>query len=147
MPTSEGVRKSNASVIDEFRAHGGDVAGLGFPILLLTTSGARSGRRSTVPLGFKVDAGQVFVVASNGGAQRHPDWFRNLVANPVVTVELGGQVYEGRAVMARGQERDRVFNLMKTDAPGLHDFERRVARIIPVVVIEGVPAPPAESSS
>jgi deazaflavin-dependent oxidoreductase (nitroreductase family) len=140
MPTDE-VLQDNASVIDEYRAHGGEVAGLGFPVLLLTTTGTRSGRRTTVPLGFKVDAGQVFVVASNGGAPRHPGWFHNLVANPAVIVELGDQAYEGRAVVAHGEERGRLFDLMKVDAPGLRDFEQRADRIIPVVVLEDVPAP------
>jgi deazaflavin-dependent oxidoreductase (nitroreductase family) len=141
VPSDEEFLKGNANVIDEFRAHGGEVAGLGFPVLLLTTTGARSGRRSTVPLGFEVDAGRVFVVASKGGAPRHPDWFHNLVANPAVVVELGGQTYEGRAVVARGKDRDRLFDLMKAGAPGLRDFEQRTARIIPVVVLEDVPAP------
>ena len=109
MPTDE-VLQDNASVIDEYRAHGGEVAGLGFPVLLLTTTGTRSGRRTTVPLGFKVDAGQVFVVASNGGAPRHPGWFHNLVANPAVIVELGDQAYEGRAVVA--QMESAILNLV-----------------------------------
>jgi deazaflavin-dependent oxidoreductase (nitroreductase family) len=136
----------NESVVDEFRTNGGEVAGLGFPVLLLTTTGTRSGRRVTVPLGFKVDAGRVFVVASNGGASRHPGWFHNLVANPAVIVEVGGQTYEGRARVVQGKERDRLFDLMKADAPGLRDFERRAERIIPVVVLEGVPAPDADAS-
>jgi deazaflavin-dependent oxidoreductase (nitroreductase family) len=141
MMSTDEVLKDNASVIDEFRAHGGEVAGLGFPVLLLTTTGTRSGWRSTVPLGFQVDAGQVFVVASNGGAPRHPGWFHNLVANPAVIVELGGQAYEGRAVVAPAKERGRLFDLMKADAPGLRDFEQKADRIIPVVVFEDVPAP------
>jgi deazaflavin-dependent oxidoreductase (nitroreductase family) len=145
MSTDEEFRRGNASVIEEFRATGGHVTGLGFPVLLLTTTGARSGRRTTVPLGFKVDAGRVFVVASKGGAPRHPAWFHNLVANPAVTVELGGRTYEGRANVVQGPERDCLFAFMKADAPGLGDFEQRVTRVIPVVILDGVPAPVAAS--
>jgi deazaflavin-dependent oxidoreductase (nitroreductase family) len=146
METDEERLNGNESVIDEFRAHGGEVAGLGFPVLLLTTTGARSGRPVTVPLGFKVDAGQVFVVASNGGAPRHPAWFHNLVANPAVIVELGVRTYEGRAAVAQGEERDRLFELMKAGAPGLRDFERRSGRIIPVVVLEDGPVTDTQGS-
>ena len=87
MPTDEEFLAGNVSVIEEFRAHRGVVAYLGFPILLPTTTGARTGRRRTTPLGFGIDGSRVFVVASKGGAPHDPAWFHNLRANPSITVD------------------------------------------------------------
>ena len=145
MPTDEEFLAGNVPVIEEFRAHRGAVAHLGFPILLLTTTGARTGRRRTTPLGFGIDGSRVFVVASKGGAPHDPAWFHNLSANPSVTVELGTETYGARAVVAEGQERDRLFAIIRDDAPGLAEFEARAARQIPVVILEGVAAPIATS--
>jgi deazaflavin-dependent oxidoreductase (nitroreductase family) len=138
MPTDEEFLAGNLPVIEEFRAHHGVVAYLGFPILLLTTTGARTGINRTTPLGFGVDGSRVFVVASKGGAPHHPAWFYNLRANPSVTVELGGETFQARAIVAEGHERDRLFEMIKSDAPGLEEFEERTTRLIPVVVLEGV---------
>jgi deazaflavin-dependent oxidoreductase (nitroreductase family) len=146
VPTDEEFLSYNQDVIREFRATGGVVAQLGYPILLLTTTGARTGRQMTVPLGFSVDRGQVFVVASKGGAPAHPAWFLNLRANPSVTVELGPNRYEARAVVAAGEERDRLYAILSADAPTLRDHEQKTTRQFPVVVLEGVPAPPAHHS-
>jgi deazaflavin-dependent oxidoreductase (nitroreductase family) len=143
MPTDEEFLAGNVPVIEEFRAHGGVVAYLGFPILLLTTTGARTGRRRTTPLGFGVDGSRVFVVASKGGAPHHPAWYYNLRSNPSVTVELGSATYEARAVVAEGRERDRLFVIIRASAPSLAEFEARATRVIPVVVLEGVTAPVA----
>src|ERR1700761_1125986 len=83
-----------------------------FPILLLTTIGARTGRPANVPLGYAVDGrARVFVVASKAGAPWHPAWFHNLRANPSVTVELGGRTYPARALVTAGEERDRLYRL------------------------------------
>jgi deazaflavin-dependent oxidoreductase (nitroreductase family) len=139
MPTDQEFMDGNRSVIDEFRANDGVVASLGFPVLLMTTTGARTRRRTTVPLGFAVDSGRVFVVASKGGSPKHPAWFHNLRSNPAVTVELGRNSYQATARVAEGDERDRLFEAMKTHAPELRSFEQRVRRTIPVVVLEGVP--------
>lgn len=145
MPTDEEFLVGNMPVIEEFRAHDGVVAHLGFPILLLTTTGARTGRRRTTPLGFGIDGSRVFVVASKGGAPHDPAWFHNLKANPSLTVELGSETFEARAVVVEGKERDRLLAIMRGDAPGLAEFEACAARLIPVVVLEGVAAPLATS--
>src|SRR5690606_29051160 len=95
-------------VIDEFRANGGRVGGPfeGARLLLLTTTGARSGAPHTVPLGYLPDGGeQFFVIGSAGGSPRHPDWFRNLVAHPQVTVEDGVFVVDAVAEVLDGAER------------------------------------------
>jgi deazaflavin-dependent oxidoreductase (nitroreductase family) len=108
--------------------------------LLLSTTGARTGRRAIVPLGFGVDDnGRVFVVASKAGAPRHPAWFCNLRANPAVTVELGDRTFQARAVVTEGAERDRLYAVITGGA--LSEYEKNTDRVFPVIVLEGVPAP------
>ena len=138
MTTDEEVIAGNRTVIEGFRVSGGVVAELGFPILLLTTTGARTGRRVTTPLGFARDDGCVFVVASNGGAPSHPAWFHNLRANPNVTVEIGTRVYETSAVVALGNERNRLYAAMAAEQPSLRAHARRTNREFPVVVLGAV---------
>lgn len=138
MPTDEEFLTYNEGVISDFRAHHGVVSRPPFPILLLTTTGARTGRRTTVPLGFAVDGGRVFVVASKAGAPRHPAWFHNLRADPAVTVELGDGSYPARAIMTTGEERDRLY---RTVSDGTSAYERNTDRVFPVVILDGVPAP------
>jgi len=147
VPTDEEFLSYNKDVITEFRANDGVVTQLGYPILLLTTTGARTGRQTTIPLGFSVDRGRVFVVASKGGAPAHPAWFLNLRANPSVTVELGPDRYEARALVAAGEERDRLYAILSADAPTLRVHEQKTSREFPVVVLEGVPAPPTHRSN
>ena len=141
MPTDQEFIEGNRTVIEEFRSNAGIVAALGYPILLLTTTGARTGRRVTTPLGYGVDSGRVFVVASKGGAPQHPTWFYNVTANPNVTVELGRSCYEADAKVTSGRERDHLFEVLATDAPQLREFQQGASRVIPVIVLEGVPAP------
>jgi deazaflavin-dependent oxidoreductase (nitroreductase family) len=139
VPSDEEFRAYNEGIIREFRANHGTVSEPPFPILLLTTTGARTGRSTTVPLGFAVDdAGRVFVVGSKAGAPKHPSWFHNLRANPAVTVELGDESYEARAVVTEGEERDRLFRKV---SDGSSPYEQNTDRVFPVVVLEGVPAP------
>ncbi|OLF09975.1 nitroreductase/quinone reductase family protein [Actinophytocola xanthii] len=139
VPSDEEFRTYNEGVIREFRANRGTVSRPPFPILLLTTTGARTGRRATVPLGFGVDdEGRVFVVASKAGSPTHPAWFHNLRADPVVTVELGAGSYRARAVVTTGEERDRLYRLV---SDGTSAYEQNTDRKFPVIVLEGVPAP------
>src|SRR3954467_11333749 len=138
VPSDEEFLAYNQGVIDEFRAHHGAVSQPPFPVLLLTTTGARTGRRTTVPLGYAVDDGRVFVVASKAGAPQHPAWFHTLRANPSVTVELGDSSYHARAVVAVGEERERLY---RTVSDGTSAYEKNTDRVFPVVVLEGVPAP------
>ncbi|MEV6647390.1 RNA polymerase subunit sigma-70 [Amycolatopsis sp. NPDC051371] len=139
VPADEEFRTYNEGVISEFRAHHGVVSQPPFPILLLTTTGARTGRRTTVPLGFAVDdRGRVFVVGSKAGAPRHPAWFHNLRADPAVTVELGAGTYSAQAVVTTGEERDRLY---RTVSDGTSAYERNTDRVFPVIVLDGVPAP------
>lgn len=139
VPSDEEFLAYNRGIISEFRANHGVVSQLPFPTLLLTTTGARSGRATTVPLGFAVDdGGRVFVMASKAGSPRHPAWFHNLRANPAVTVELGDRSFQARAVVTEGEERDRLYSLI---ADGAAEYEKNTDRVFPVIVLEGVPAP------
>jgi deazaflavin-dependent oxidoreductase (nitroreductase family) len=142
MPTDEEFLAYNRGIINEFRANHGVVSQPPFPILLLTTTGARTGRPATVPLGFAVDdSGRVFVVASKAGALRNPAWFHNLRANPSVTVELGDGSFQARAVVTAGEERDRLYGLASEGVSAYSEYEKNTDRVFPVIVFEGVPAP------
>ena len=116
----------NQGVISEFRANQGVVSQPPkFPILLLTTTGARTGRQATVPLGFPVDDnGRVFVMASKAGSPRHPAWFHNLRANPSVTVELSDRSFQARAVVTAGEERDRLYRMISDGASPIREEHR-----------------------
>jgi len=139
VPSDEEFRTYNQGVISEFRANHGRVSRPPFTILLLTTTGARTGRPTTVPLGFGIDdQGRVFVVGSKAGAPRHPSWFHNLRANPAVTVELGDRSYSARAVVTTGEERERLYRRV---ADGASAYVQNTDRVFPVILLEGVPAP------
>ena len=139
VPSDQEFLAYNQGVITEFRANHGVVSQPPFPILLLTTTGARTGRSATVPLGFAVDDnGRVFVMASKAGAPKHPAWFHNLKANPSVTVELGERSFQAQAVETEGEERDRLYGMI---SDGASEYEKNTDRVFPVIVLEGVPAP------
>src|SRR5262245_28376012 len=101
------MKAHNRQLIEEFRAAGGALEGR--QLLLLTTTGARSGRPHTAPMMYVPDGDRLLVIASNAGAARDPDWYQNLVADPQVTVEANGETYPATAVVTRGEERDRLF--------------------------------------
>lgn len=132
----------NQSVIDEFRANEGKVGGPfeGGDLLLLTTTGAKSGKPYTTPLAYVREGDLLLVVGSNLGGPRDPDWYHNLLAHPQVRVELGTETYEAIAVPAEGERRDRLFAQVVRAAPGYADYQARTTRTLPVVVLE--PAEP-----
>ncbi|PWI16423.1 nitroreductase family deazaflavin-dependent oxidoreductase [Streptomyces sp. Act143] len=135
----------NQQVIDEFRAGNGRVGGWfeGARLLLLTTTGARTGTRHTTPLGYLPDGGdRVLVIASAGGSPRHPDWYRNILAHPRVTVESGAFTYEADAVVLEGEERDRSFARAVEADPGWAKYQEKAGdRVIPVVALYEIAAP------
>ncbi|MGH3931953.1 MAG: nitroreductase/quinone reductase family protein [Pseudonocardiaceae bacterium] len=135
----------NQQIIEEFRANGGRVGAPfeGARLLLLTTLGARSGAPHTTPLGYLLDGGErVLVIASAGGAPKHPDWFHNLVANPRVKIEDGVFAYDAQAVVLAGAERDRVFARAAEADPGWAGYQAKTTRVLPVVALQEVPGPP-----
>jgi deazaflavin-dependent oxidoreductase (nitroreductase family) len=129
------VREVNRHVIEQFRA-GGEIEGMHRErLVLLTTVGARTGRLRTTPMMFHPDGDRLLVVASNVGAARHPDWYRNLGVNPHVTVEIGDEKYEAVATPLDGEERDRLWTMLKQTYPFFAEHETSTSRTIPVVAL------------
>jgi deazaflavin-dependent oxidoreductase (nitroreductase family) len=131
----------NQATIDEFRANNGKVGGYfaGANMLLLHTVGARSGQARTNPVVYVSDGDRLVVIASKGGADRNPDWYYNLLANPNVTVELGTEQFPARATAVTEEpERSRLYAKMVEHRPGFADYERKTSRKIPAVILERV---------
>jgi len=131
------VNDWNAKIIDEFRANEGRVGGPfeGAPVLLLTTTGAKTGRRRVNPMMYLPEDDRVYVFASKAGAPTNPDWYHNLVANPKVGVELGTENYEATARVVTGAERDRLYGIQAERYPGFAEYQTKTSRVIPVVEI------------
>jgi len=125
------LKEANRKTIEEFRSGGGRLSCRA--LLLLTTTGSQSGMLRTNPMMYINIDGRLLVVASNAGASKHPDWFRNLVAKPDVTVEHDGEEYAALAIVPTGDERDRIFNEVVRRYPFFGDYQTRVERTIPVV--------------
>ncbi|MGV9303621.1 nitroreductase family deazaflavin-dependent oxidoreductase [Nonomuraea sp. NPDC003727] len=125
----------NQKIIEEFRANGGQVGGhfQGFSLVLLSTTGARSGKRVTTPVMYLRDGDRIVIIASNAGADNHPAWYHNLLANPDATVELGTETFEAASELIEGAERDRLYAEMVAIAPTFADYEAKTTRRIPVV--------------
>ena len=130
----------NRSIIAEFRENHGKVNGpfAEAPLLLLTTTGAKTGIERTNPLVHTRDGDHIVIIASKGGAPRHPDWYRNLSANPQVTVELPGETFHAKARVAEGEERDRLYRAQADLMPNFDEYAAKTDRQIPVVVLERV---------
>jgi deazaflavin-dependent oxidoreductase (nitroreductase family) len=127
----------NRAVIEEFRASGGSVSQFGATrLLLLTTTGARSGRRHTTPLAYLADGDRYVVFASKAGAPTNPDWYHNVLANDKVTVEVAAESFEARAVVTEGEERERLFARQAAANPVFGEYQARTKRLIPVVALE-----------
>jgi deazaflavin-dependent oxidoreductase (nitroreductase family) len=127
----------NTKIIEEFRANQGRVGGSfqGAPMLLLTTTGRRTGERRTNPMMYLADGDRLLVFASKGGAPTNPDWYHNLVANPEVTVEVGTESYQAHATALHGDERDRLYAEQSSRYPGFAEYQRNTSRVIPVVAL------------
>lgn len=130
----------NDKIISEFRANEGRVGGQfeGAPLLLLHSTGARSGQERVSPMMYR-PAGRAWAVfASKAGADTNPDWYHNLLANPVGSIEVGTETVDVRARVAQGEERESLWEAQKADYPGFADYERKTTRQIPVVILERV---------
>jgi deazaflavin-dependent oxidoreductase (nitroreductase family) len=128
----------NTQVIEEFRANGGKVGGYfeGRPMLLLTTTGARSGTRRTTPLVYQPDGERWLIFASMGGAPTSPAWYHNLVAHPDVTIEVGSETVPVTAKVLIGDERDRYYARQVELIPVFGEYQQKTTRRIPVVALE-----------
>jgi deazaflavin-dependent oxidoreductase (nitroreductase family) len=132
------VNDWNKTLIAEFRAKGGQVAGqfAGRDLLLLTTTGAKSGQKRTNPVAFTRDGDRFLIIASEGGGPTNPDWFHNLVAHPEVTIEVGNEKLHARATVPAEPERTRLYNQMATALPGFAEYQRNTTRQIPLVILQ-----------
>jgi deazaflavin-dependent oxidoreductase (nitroreductase family) len=131
----------NRGIIDQLRANGGTILDgffKGASLLVLSTTGARTGAQRENPLAYTRDGDRYVVIASNGGQARNPNWFHNLVAQPLVTLEVDGQRLQARARVAEGAERERLYDAQAAVMPGFADYQRQTSRRIPVVVFEHV---------
>jgi deazaflavin-dependent oxidoreductase (nitroreductase family) len=125
-------------IIEKFRANGGKVGGqfAGAPLLLLTTTGAKSGEPRTRPLAYLSDGGRIYVFAGNRGAPTNPSWYHNLIAHPDVTVELGTETFEARAIVMDSTEEDRLWSIQLQKMPTLAELREKITRKFPVVLLE-----------
>ena len=130
------LKEYNRQVIEEFREKRGKGQIEDRPRLLLTTIGARSGQPRTTPMMYIRDGDLLLVVASNAGAQRHPDWYRNLVAHPQVTVEVRAEIYDAIARVIEGAERQQVWARIVGQYPFFADHQAQITRQIPVIALE-----------
>ncbi len=128
----------NAKVIKEFRENDGVVGGPfeGMTLLLLHTTGAKTGKQRVNPVATMKNSGGYVIIASKGGAPSHPAWYHNLVANPQVTVEVGTETFEGWADVTEEPERTALYSKMAEMYPGFKEYEQKTERVIPVIRIE-----------
>jgi deazaflavin-dependent oxidoreductase (nitroreductase family) len=132
---AHGEMDPNRQVIDEFRARGGAVGGrfAGLPLLLLSTVGARTGLRRTVPVTYVADGERYVIAAGANGA--NPAWYHNLLAHPIVTIEVGTAVLEAVARVATGAERDALFDRYASDQPQLISYQAMAIQEVPMIVL------------
>lgn len=131
----------NAALIDDFRRHQGKVTTGYFAdrqLLLLTTTGARTGSTRTVPLAYTRDGDRIVIVASKGGSPTHPAWYHNILANPRVTVELGPERFEAIATVESPTERRRLYDQHAEMHESFRDYESKTSRVIPVITLRRV---------
>ena len=130
------LKEYNRQVIEEFREKRSKGQVEDRPRLLLTTIGARSGQPRTTPMMYIRDGDHLLVVASNAGAPTHPDWYRNLVAHPQVTVEVRAEIYDAMARVIEGAERQQVWARIVGQYPFFADHQAKITRQIPVIALE-----------
>jgi deazaflavin-dependent oxidoreductase (nitroreductase family) len=128
----------NQQIIDEFRANGGAVGGrfTNAPMLLLNTTGAKSGEQRTTPVVYLPDGNRYIIFASKAGAPRNPDWYHNLVAHPDITIEVGAETIPVTATVLTGEERDRLYAMQSAKMPAFAEYQAKTSRRIPVIALQ-----------
>ena len=128
----------NAPIIEEFRNNDGHVGGPfeNIPLLLLHTTGVKSGADRVSPLAYRREGEAYVVFGSKGGAPTMPDWIYNVTANPKVSIEVGTERFDAVARIAEGDERERIWTEQKAEFPGFAAYEKATTRIIPVVILD-----------
>jgi deazaflavin-dependent oxidoreductase (nitroreductase family) len=128
-------------LIADMRAHAGQITTgpmAGRPLMLLTTRGARTGQERTAIVTYTRDGDRYVIAASKSGAPTNPAWFYNLQANPVVSVEAGGETFMARATVARGAERDRLWDQHAAERPEFREYPSKTDRVIPVILLDRI---------
>lgn len=131
----------NRDLMTDLRANGGRATSgpfKGRDVLILHTTGAKSGEARETPVAYFPDHGNYLVIGSKGGAPTHPSWYHNLVSNPRVTIEVLGKKLQASARVAVGDERDRLFAMVGAKAPGFLEYQQKTSRKIPVVILEPI---------
>jgi deazaflavin-dependent oxidoreductase (nitroreductase family) len=130
-------KEYNRQLIEDFRASPGTPGGPfeGRPLLLLTTTGAKTGLQRTTPMMYLPDGERLVVIASNAGAPAHPDWYHNLVAQPEVTVEVGAEMFAATAVVLAGTEREQLWTTLVAQYPFFSEHQSKITRQIPLIAL------------
>jgi deazaflavin-dependent oxidoreductase (nitroreductase family) len=138
VPDAEAMKAFNKSIIDEFRSNGGKVGGPfeGATLLLLTTTGAKSGQPRLAPLAYLTVDGKMIIIGSKAGADTNPDWVHNLRANPRAHVEVGTEAYDVTARELPSEERDEMYPKVVELAPGFGDYQSKTSRVIPLFELQ-----------
>ncbi len=133
-----GMSEFNENLIAEYRANGGKVGGqfANAPLLILTTTGAKSGRAHTIPVVYTADGDRLVIIASKAGAPTNPAWYHNLVAHPTATVELGSEKFDVDAEVTNGEERDRLYSRQAEQMPAFAEYQAKATRVIPVIALK-----------
>ncbi len=131
----------NKAVIDEFRTNGGKVGGHfeEITLLLLHTTGAKSGEPRLNPVAYLADGDSYVIIASKGGAPTNPGWYHNVVAHPEITVEVGTEKFQAQAEVVQEPERTELYEKVSTQYPGFAEYEKKTTRVIPVIVLTRLP--------
>jgi deazaflavin-dependent oxidoreductase (nitroreductase family) len=131
------LNEYNKKVIEEFRANQGKVGGQmeNMPVVLITMTGAKSGKSITKPLVYSKDGDRMVVIASFAGAPKHPAWYLNLVAHPEVTVEVGTEKFQAKVEETSGEERQRLFDAQAKQMSIFNDYQKKTTRQIPVLTL------------
>jgi deazaflavin-dependent oxidoreductase (nitroreductase family) len=135
------MQQFNQGLMTEFRANGGKVLSGPFvnaPLMLLTTTGAKSGRPFTTPLVYTKDGDRIVIIASKGGYPTNPAWFHNLKAHPTVTLEIGKEKFQAKATITKDPERQRLFDAQAKVMPNFTEYQKNTTRQIPVIVLERI---------
>ncbi|OBF18078.1 deazaflavin-dependent nitroreductase [Mycobacterium kubicae] len=142
IPDAETIKAFNARIVEEFRANGGKVGGqfADSDLLLLTTTGAKSGEQRTAPLAYLTVDGKLIIVGSFAGSPVNPAWVHNLRANPQAHVEVGTESFDMTARELPPGERDEIFAKVTAVAPGFAEYQNKTSRVIPLFELQRSPA-------
>ena len=138
IPSADAMKAFNKNLIDEFRANSGKVGGpfAGADLLLLTTTGAKSGQPRLAPLAYLTIDGKMIIIGSKAGADTNPDWVHNLRANPRARIEVGTEAYDVTARELPPDERDEVYPKIVAVAPGFGEYQAKTSRVIPLFELQ-----------